>query len=154
MVLPFNAFTLHDLLGFTANGFLAVTFYLVYFKLGRRRLDLLSANFIACAAGSCLSYFLSDNVVPAGMPSTGWQHGPTAQDLAYSTLQYHRLSWLFAMLSLVAQLHFVLEYSQRWPWLRRRIHWVYVLDFALIPLIWTPLWMEMPRAFCRIPVVG
>lgn len=165
MVLPFNTFTIHDLVGFAANGFLAVTFYLLYFNLGRRKLDLLSANFIACAAGSCLSYFLSDNVVPAGLPSTGWPHGPTGQELAYSTLQYHRMSWVFAMFSLVTQLHFVLEYSQRWAWLRRRIRWAYALDLALIPLIWTPLWMEMPSeplaetaswsvAIPWIPVVG
>ncbi|MDP7290433.1 MAG: hypothetical protein QGH94_20800, partial [Phycisphaerae bacterium] len=109
MVIPINTFTIHNIIGFMVAGSLAVTFYIVYIKSGRNLLDLLSANFIFCSAMMCLASFLSDNVVPAGMSSYGWPNGPTASDLAGSTLFYHRFHWAFAVLMIPTQLHFVLR---------------------------------------------
>ena len=54
MLLPFNSFTIHNLVGLMVAGALAIMFYVVYLKAGRRLLDLLSANFILCVALSCM----------------------------------------------------------------------------------------------------
>jgi len=130
-------------------GSLAVTFYIVYIKSGRHVLDLLSANFILCSALMCLASFLSDSVVPAGMSSWGWPGGPTAEDLANSTLFYHRLHWTFALFLIPGQLHFVLQYCNRRGFLLRNIRWVYVIAWLAVPLVWTPIWFtagEVPLA--------
>lgn len=141
MVLPFNTFTIHSLLGFMTNVSLAVFFYVIYFRLGRRKLDLLSANFIACSAGMCLVSFLTDNLVPAGMPSVGWANGPDAATLALSTLRIQRFVFVFAVLEVVTQLHFILYYCGRQNFLSRHIRWLYAIALAAIPLIWTPFWL-------------
>ena len=88
----------------------------------------------------CLASFLSDNVVPAGMSSYGWPNGPTASDLAGSTLFYHRFHWAFAVLMIPTQLHFVLRYCDVRGFLVRHIRWIYVLACIAVPLVWTPMW--------------
>jgi signal transduction histidine kinase len=146
MVIPINTFTIHNIIGFMVAGSLAVTFYIVYIKSGRHLLDLLSANFIFCAAMMCLASFLSDNVVPAGMSTLGWPNGPTADALARSTLFYHRLHWTFALLMIPTQLHFVLRYCDCRGFLFKNIRWAYVLACLAVPLIWTPMWFTVADA--------
>ena len=146
MTSPFNVFTIHNLIGFMVTGSLAAYFYLVYLKAGRRLLDIISANFIFCAAGLCFSYFLSDNIVPSGLSSYGWPGGPTAEALRTSTLEANRLSWAFAIFLLPAQLHFILCYCQKQNFLRRHIKWAYGLAIVAQPTIWlTPLWVTAPE---------
>jgi len=142
MVLPFNTFTLHNLVGFLVTASLAVTFYVVYAGFGRRRLDLLAANFILCAAGMCGVSFITDNLVPAGVSAYGWEGGPTAAELAKTTLEIHRLGWAFALFGMVSQLHFVLRYCRRYGWILKHIKVLYAITLVTIPLIWTPLWMH------------
>ena len=132
---------MHSLAGFLVNVSLAGFFWVIYFKLGRRKLDLLSANFIACTAGLCLVSLLTDNLIPSGMPSTGWPQGPAAEQLALSTLRVHRFMYVFALLSTITQLHFLLEYCDRLPGLRRRIGWLYLAVLLVLPTIWTSLWL-------------
>jgi two-component system, NarL family, sensor histidine kinase NreB len=142
-VLPFNTFTIHELVGFIVSASLAVAFYLIYARTGRRLMDLLCANFIACAAGLCLVAFLTDNLVPAGQSSRGWPNGPTAAELAETTLRIQRFAWLFAILIVPAQLHFVLCYCDSRNFLRRHIRMVYIVAVLVLPLLWTPLWLTV-----------
>jgi len=145
MILPFNAFTIHSLVGFMVTGSLATAFYVIYFRLGRKLLDLLSANYIACIAGLCLVSFMTDNLVPAGMSAMGWPNGPSAQQLAGATMHIHRLAWAFGLLAIPLQLHFVLYYCRPKHFLLRHMRVIYVLAFMAIMLVWTPLWLT-PRA--------
>lgn len=142
MTLPVNTFTIHNLLGFMVTGSLAVMFYLLYAGMGRRLLDLLAANFIACSALMCLSSFLSDNVIRAGMSCLGWPGGPGPQELSQATLLFHRMHWTFAMLLMPAQLHFVLCYCDSRNFLRRHIRVFYLVAIMLVPLIWTSVWFQ------------
>lgn len=143
MHLPFNAFTLHNLIGFVVTAALSVTFFLVYVSMGRRLLDLLSAAFVGCASLMCLVSFLTDNLVPAGMSSLGWDQGPTAAELAWTTLRIHRFGWVFATLLLPLQLHFVLVYCQRTGSVRRHIAWAYGLALVATACIWSPAWFAV-----------
>lgn len=142
MVLPINTFTVHNLAGFLICAALATAFYLIYLVMGRRRLDLLSANFILCSGVMCLASFMTDNLVPAGMSSWGWRDGPTADQLAYGTLFYHRFLWLCGVLSMPTKLHFALAFCERESFLRRHIRWAYILALAAVPFIWTPYWLD------------
>jgi hypothetical protein len=47
-MLPFNTFSIHDLIGLMVTAPLAVIFYLSYFLLGRHKLDILFGNLTAC----------------------------------------------------------------------------------------------------------
>lgn len=141
-MLPFNTFTIHELVGFVVSASLATIFYLIYFKAGRRLMDLLCANFIVTAAGLSLVAFLTDNLVPAGMSSWGWPDGPTADELAVGTLHIQRFAWVCGILMWPAQLHFVLGYCNHWNWLRRRIYLVYATALMVIPIVWTPWWFS------------
>lgn len=146
MTLPFNSFSIHSLVGFIVTASLAVMFYLVYAAFGRRRLDLLAANFILCAAGICGAAFISDNLIPAGMPALGWANGPTAADLSRTTLEAQRFSWAFALFAMVSQLHFVLHYCDRRNWMLRHIRIFYAIVVITIGLVWTPFWMQARTA--------
>ena len=141
MILPFNTFTIHSLISFMVTIPLAVMFYIVYLKAGRRKLDLLSANFIFCVAAMCLYYFLVDNLIPAGRSALGWADGPTADALRSATLQLYRFGWAIAIIILPVQLHFVLYYCRRNNFLRRYIWVGYIVALVLVPTIWfTSLW--------------
>lgn len=141
MILPFNTFTIHNLVGFMVTASLAVTFYLVYFGMGRRLLDLLSANFIASISVMCLVSFITDNLVPAGMPATGWPGGPTGDQLARATVEAHRFLWAAGLITIPTKLHFALHFSNRGRWLLARIKWVYLFCLAAMPLVWTSVWL-------------
>jgi len=147
MLLPFNTFTVHNLIGFMVTASLGSMFYIVYLKAGRRKLDLLSANFIIFIAGTCLYYFLVDNLVPAGQSSLGWSGGPTADELKSATLSLYRVGWLLAIMVLPVQLHFVLHYCQKRNFLRRHIWCAYVLAaVAASANVFTDLFAFAPDA--------
>ncbi len=146
MWIPFNTFTIHNLLGCVVTGSLAIMFYIVYLKAGRRRTDLLSANFIAINALLCLDYFLMDNLVPAGMSSLGWVGGPTGPELQSATLELYRWGWVIGIFFIPAQLHFVLCYCRQRNFLRRHIWVTYFLAALLIPLVWSSVWQTAPDA--------
>jgi PAS domain S-box-containing protein len=140
MVFPINTFTIHSLISFTVTASLAAMFYIVYLKAGRRKLDLLSANFIMWTAGGCLLYFLMDNLVPAGMSSWGWPGGPTTGELKVTTLELYRLSYAVGIILVPVQLHFVLYYCRKDNFIRRHIGWAYVCALLVLPTVWTSLW--------------
>jgi len=146
MVWPINTFTIHALIGFMVTASLAVMFYIVYFKAGRRTLDLLSANFILLTSVTCLTSFWTDNLIPAGMSSYGWPGGPTTEALRMTTLRVHRFAWVAAVLVLPAQLHFVLYYCRKRNFLRRYIGVLYALAVLVVPTLWTSAWLAPPQA--------
>jgi len=141
MLIPFNTFTVHSLISFMVTASLAVMFYIVYLKAGRRKLDLLSANFIACISATCLYYFLIDNLVPAGESAMGWPGGPTAEALRLTTFELYRWGWTCGIFLLPLQLHFVLYYCQSRNFLRRHIWIAYCLAALSVTTVWTTsLW--------------
>ena len=147
MLIPFNTFTVHSLVSFMVTIALAVMFYVVYLKAGRRKLDLLSANFILCIAVMCLDYFLMDNIVPAGKSALGWAGGPTGDLLRSATLQLNRWAWALGILLLPIQLHFVLHYCRKQNFVRRHIWVAYCLGVAgALAAAFTDLFAVTPEA--------
>ncbi len=144
MLLPFNVFTTHSLISFIVTAPLAVMFYIVYLKAGRRLIDLLAANFTLCISIMCVNYFLMDNLVPVGMSSLGWVGGPTAESLRSYSLELTRYAWALGVLTIPAQLHFVLCYCQKQNFLRRHIRAAYGLAALAAPTIWTSAWLTAP----------
>lgn len=136
-MLPFNIFSLHDLIGLMVTAPLAIVFYLTYFLLGRRKLDVLFGNLVAICAAICAFTFLADNVVPAGTPSSQIADGPER------TLLLLRILLVLAVLETVMLLHFVYRYC---GWDRIgpfRVGWVYVLAIVVAPVLWTPWVMSI-----------
>jgi serine phosphatase RsbU (regulator of sigma subunit) len=152
-MLPFNLFSLHDLIGLMITAPLAVIFYLLYFKLGRRKLDALFGNLMTCGAVGCLVMFLEDNLVPAGVPSWQVPHGPER------TLLIFQIQFTVGWLGIAALLHFVSHYCGRDRIGPLRVEWVYAIAIALLPLVWTPWFMTVRREplaqtsswFCVLP---
>jgi serine phosphatase RsbU (regulator of sigma subunit) len=137
-MIPINLFSIHDLVGLLVTAPLSAVFYIIYFRLGRRILDLLFANWLLAAAFYCLCAFLMDNLVPAGQSS--YVH-PQANIV---TLNLFRAVYVLAPFTLLTQLHFVISYCHVWNWLRRRIAWFYAASVLIVPAIWTPWWWK-PR---------
>ncbi len=132
-------------MGFMVCASLAAMFYLVYFKGGRRLLDLLAGNFVLCASGLCLTSFLSDNLIPAGMNSWGWPGGPTAEMLKGSSLEINRWAWACAVIGIPSQLHFVLSYCRKRNFLSRYIWVVYGVAALWLPIIWSSWFIVAPN---------
>lgn len=137
-MLQINPFTVHELLGTVVAVFLAVLFYVLYaFVKPRRTLDLLLANWLACLALGCLTYYLVDNIVPAGVLVP--QQRP---DAAARTLLLIRLTYVIGVVALVTQLHFVLCYCQS-PYAQIvRIGYAYAACVLAVPLIWSPWFLS------------
>jgi serine phosphatase RsbU (regulator of sigma subunit) len=135
-MLPFNLFSIHDLIGLMVSAPLAVIFYLIYARLGRRKLDLLFGNLVACCAGMCVVMFLMDNVVPAGTPSS------QVPDGSQRTLTLSRLSFALTVVISVALLHFVLLYCGRDRIWRLPVGWLYLIALLVIPMFWSPYFLE------------
>lgn len=132
-LLPFNLFTIHDLVAFMSTASLALFFYILYFRLGRQVLDLLLANICLCNAIICFSAFVTDNLVPAGTSAwgiAGWMDDATLSRL---NLQWNRLGWLTGFVLAPSLVHFVLRYSQRRT-SGRVIGIVYVASLAAMPV--------------------
>lgn len=130
-MLPFNAYTLHELLGLMVTAPLSVVFYVGYFALGRRRIDVLFANWLALLAVFCLALFMQDNIIREGEDPAAF---PGA---AILTLHWFRLDYALAVASAVAQIHFALCYrglrcAQSWGCLL-----LYGLGALVIPFLWT-----------------
>jgi serine phosphatase RsbU (regulator of sigma subunit) len=131
-MLPFNTFSIHDLVGMMASAPLAIIFYLIYARLGRRKLDLLFGNLVACCSAFCGFTFLVDNVVPAGTPSAHVADG------AQRTLFLMRLSYVLALVIAATLLHFVLRYCGKDRIGRLRVGWVYPIALFIMPAVWMP----------------
>ncbi len=128
-MIQFNAFTLHDLVGFIVMGASSIAMYFVYWRFGRRLADLLLANLLLCSALYCLTPFLSDNIIPQGTPSLAVDHA------GIYTLWSTRAAFLAGMLSMPMVLHFAFVYSCSTNRLSRNTRWVYVATILLCPLV-------------------
>jgi len=140
--MPFNTFSIHELVAVVLTYALAVLFYTVYWTRGRKGQDLLFANLVAATAGICLAIFLADNVVVVGASGRGPVQSSAS---AGETLAWIRLMYTFAIVSLVCMLHFVLRYSRSRNWLAGHIGWVYVAALLVIPLVWSG-WFARARS--------
>lgn len=131
-MLPFNGYSVPDLLALMVTAPLAVIFHIIYWGFGRRTVDLLFANWITCVAGVCVIMFLEDNVVPRGISA---EQVPGAADL---TLRLYRVAYAIGLLGMVTELHFVFRYcGVKWA-TARCMGLLYAVCFAAMPVIWTP----------------
>lgn len=135
-MLPFNTFSIHDLVGLMVSAPLAIMFYLIYARLGRRKLDLLFGNLLACSAAYCGIMFLVDNIVPAGTPASDVAHGPQR------TLDLMRLAYALTLVTAVMLLHLVLRYCGRDRIGRLPVRWLYPVALLLMPIVWAPQCMK------------
>ncbi|KPK44369.1 MAG: hypothetical protein AMK72_12130 [Planctomycetes bacterium SM23_25] len=138
-MLYFNTFTLHELVAFAVMAPLALLFYVIYWKFGRRHLDLLYASLVACCAAVALLTFLIENLVPAGTPAR------EVVGAAERTVLLSRIQYAFGLVVMALQLHFVFRYRGARSFLARHIGLVYALLLAAIPCIWSN-WFLAPRA--------
>jgi serine phosphatase RsbU (regulator of sigma subunit) len=141
-MLPFNTFSIHALLSFMIAAPLAVIFLLIYWKLGRRILDLVFAGLVACCAAACLAAFLADNVVQAGDVISARTDPQLVRDLASRTLLCIRWMYVLAIIGMAGQLHFVLFYCRGQNVLIRHIRWVYAAFLIATAAAWSPLFLE------------
>ncbi len=140
--MPFNTFSIHELVAVVLTYGLAVLFYTVYWTRGRKGQDLLFANLVAATAGICLAIFLADNVVVVGASG----RGPVeTSGSAEETLEWIQLMYTFALIALVCMLHFVLRYSRSRNRLASHIGWAYVVTAVVIPLVWSS-WFARARS--------
>lgn len=131
-MLPFNIYSVHDLVGFVVIAPLALIFYVGYFAFGRRRIDILFANLLAFIAAYCLVLFLQDNVVEQGQDPSSVENAPTR------TLLLFRVNYAIGLLWLVTQVHFVARYCHlRCGWKGGPLL-LYVVAICAMPFIWTP----------------
>ena len=137
-MVPCNSFALQSLPGFMGTASLALIFYVVYLALGRRLMDLLLANLLACGAIVCLGIFLMSNAVPEGAEARKF---PDAADF---TLAWERVNFIVGWLSIPVSLHFVLRYCRSRNFLTRHIGWLYVLSILCIPTIYSSWFLEKP----------
>jgi serine phosphatase RsbU (regulator of sigma subunit) len=129
MGLPFNTFSVFDLLGLMVTAPLAVVFYIVYCGFGRHLLDLLFANLMLCAAVVCCAMFMEDNVVPAGTSALAVPGG------AETTLFWFRVAYLTGLFGMPTQLHFILRYCRFTNWVTRNVYVVYGPFLLVIPIV-------------------
>jgi serine phosphatase RsbU (regulator of sigma subunit) len=137
-MLSFNAFTVHELVAFAVMAPLALLFYVIYWKLGRRHLDLLYALLVTCCAAVTLLTFLIENVVPTGTPAEEVFDGP-GRVVLLSRIQY-----AFGLAVMALQLHFVFRYRGARNFFARHIGLTYALLLAAIPCVWSK-WFLAPR---------
>lgn len=143
-MLPFNAYTLHELLGLVVMAPLSVMFYVGYFALGRRRIDLLFANWLGFLAAFCFSLFMQDNIIRQGEDPTAF---PGA---AILTLHWFRVNFAVGVASSVTQIHFVLCYRGLRCAQSRGCLLLYGLGALVIPFLWTD-WVFAART---VPAPG
>lgn len=138
-MLPFNWYTLHSLLATMVALSLAGVFAGVcIFSAARRRLDLLLAAYMFVSAIVCFTFFLEDNVVPAGAdvwgPGLG---GMDAGQMRAVTYWLNRSNWLFGLLFVAVQVHFAIRYCQWRSFLARHIWLLYAGVALFAPLLFT-----------------
>ena len=138
-MLTINTFSIHDLVGFVVTAPLALLFYVAYLAMGRRLIDLLFANWLACVAVLCFSYLLLDNVVPEGTIATAIPHASAL------TLQWLRLAYVIGMIYMITLVHFVLCYTKSRYATGIPVRLAYLACLMAVPLIWSP-WFLRERA--------
>lgn len=134
-----NTFSVPDLIGFAVSAALAILFYVSYWFLGRRLVELLFANTLAACAACCLAMFAEDNVVGQGSDAYA---DPEA---AHETLRWFQVAYMIAPIAIVTHLHFGLHYCGVRNAISRNIKWLYLASVLTIPLVWSPAFLEVRR---------
>lgn len=134
--MPWNTFSTHGLVAFWVTITLAIIYGLIYCRRGRHLIDLLLAALAACTAVACLLTFLEDNVVPQGI-------SPAMIDGADRAWLLLKVKYVFALLGMAFQFHFITRYCRRWtmPW---RTALMYAAFLAQIPLVCSS-WFFSPQ---------
>ena len=130
-MLHLNTFTVHELVASGVMAAVALLFYVIYWKFGRRRLDLLYACLVTCCSAVTLLTFLIENVVPAGVSADEVANAPEM------TLLLSRVQYLVGLAILTFQLHFVFRYRGARNFFARHVVLVYALLVVAIPCIWS-----------------
>lgn len=130
-MIPFNTYSIYELVAVMILAPLAVVFFLFYWKFGRQILDLLAAFIITCFTIVCLLVFLVDNIAPTGTNSY------TISGASEASLSYVRVMYVVGLFALAFQMHFVLRYCNVRNFLSRHIWMVYALLILLTPIIWS-----------------
>jgi serine phosphatase RsbU (regulator of sigma subunit) len=138
-MLTINTFAIHDLVGFVVTAALAMLFYVAYLAMGRRLIDLLFANWLACVAVACFNYMLMDNVIPQGTSAAAVPHASTL------TLWWLRFNYLTGLIGTVTMVHFVLCYTKSRYATGMPVRLGYLACLMAVPLIWSP-WFLTERA--------
>jgi serine phosphatase RsbU (regulator of sigma subunit) len=135
-MLYLNTFTVHELVASGVMASVAVLFYVIYWKFGRRRLDLLYAALVTCAAAATLLTFLIENIVPVGTPSA------QVAGAAERTLLLSRIQYSVGLGILAFQLHFVFRYARARSFLARHIGVVYFLLVISVACVWSRFFLD------------
>jgi serine phosphatase RsbU (regulator of sigma subunit) len=130
-----NTFTVHELAAFGVMASVAVLFFMIYWKFGRRHLDLVYAALVSCGAVATLLTFLIENIVPAGTPAE------QIAGAAERTLLLSRIQYSVGLGILAFQLHFVFRYAGARNFLARHIGLVYVLLAISVACVWSRWFM-------------
>jgi hypothetical protein len=132
-MLPFNTFSIFDLIAIMVAIPLTVNFYVRYIWIEKKRVELLYANLMALIAVFSALDFLQDNLVRAG--ESAWKDPATPARM----MVLMRLAWAVGAFIVVAMLHFVLRYCSWENFLSRHISLAYAWAVAMFPMFWTPL---------------
>jgi len=137
-MLYLNTFTVHELAAFGVMASVALLFYVIYWKFGRQRLDLLYAALVSCCAAATLLTFLIENVVPAGSAAA------QVVDAAERTVLLSRTQYSVGLGILAFQLHFVFRYRGARNFFARHIGVIYALLAVSVACVWSR-WFFTPR---------
>jgi hypothetical protein len=160
MLLPFNVYTIHELIALVIASSVAASVGAVYLISRRRQKSQgVFAIYQLVAAGGMALFFLQDNVVPQGRSAWGWPGGPGADVLARRTLWLSRMIWQAGLLGTLFRLHFAVLYTGREVRLRPHVRVAYavviavILSVALLPMLRMP---DVPASatggwHCRVP---
>lgn len=121
-----NLFSLIDLAVFSMSAPLALVFYVVYARLGRRRVDLIFANILLSTTVYAFAAFMVDNAT-APLPALIWT----------------RIASTISALTMVFVIHFLFEFlGERGPAANRIITAVYVVGFVVAVLTPSPHFLQ------------
>lgn len=121
-----NPYSLFDLVVFTISAPLAVAFYLIYLRLGKRPIDLIFANLLLCTAVYAFSLLMADNA------STG-----------SSALRWTRMLYIVGAVEVGVLIHFIFEFiGEHTPTSRRIILVSYALGSAMAAMTYSPLFLK------------
>ncbi len=136
MLLPFNPYTIHELVAFMVSasvGLAVGTAWLISHRQGTSRPVFALYQFLT-AVGMIL-FFLQDNLVPQGLSSTGWEGGPDAETLADRSAWLALAIWQIGLVVTVVRLHFALIYTGSRNWLRRHVWMLYPVTALVLAVM-------------------
>jgi len=121
-LMTINVFSLFDLLVFAVGTLLTMAFYAVYWRLGRRSVDLCFANILLGTTAYAFAALMIDGA-NAPLPALTWT----------------RVAYIAGTLVMVSIIHFVFEFlGERDSSARRIITAVYIIGFAVAALTYSP----------------